>query len=89
MAVRIVVDTFKFLKLTKESVDFVFNFSAVFSDELAEDFEFRRVKNNSRDAVDVISFVSDDDSASLIRTLNYYILVFFLKIQTEVSSHSQ
>ena len=38
-AVRIFVDTFKFPKLTKESVDFAFDFSALFADGLTEVFE--------------------------------------------------
>ena len=67
MGVRIFVDTFKFLKLTKESVDFVLNFSAVFADGLADDFEFRRVQKNSGQAVDVNNFVSDDDTAAFVR----------------------
>ena len=68
VGVGIFSDTFKFLKLTKESVDF----SAVFADELTEDLESSRVRKNSWHAVDVISFTSDDDSAALVRTWNYY-----------------
>ena len=36
-AVRNFVDPSEFLKLIKESVDFVFNFNAVFADGLTED----------------------------------------------------
>ena len=54
--------------LLEESVNFVSSFSTSFADGLAEDLEFRRVRKNSGHAVDVFSFVSDDDFAALVRT---------------------